>query len=150
MYNCSAFNQTMTLPNSVTRIGDDFMEGCIAFTNNGVGTFAMPTNLTKIGIYFFAECTNFNCNLTIGEKVDSIGAQFLYNCPNMCSTLTINTDTDNFDGSGAPSYSFAAIAASEPKCHNPGITLATNISGAEGIANLQNLIDNFGELTGGV
>jgi len=94
--------KSITLPDSVTAIGDYAFFGC-----NGLTTFTIPHNVTTIGKYAFAYCTGLtsielpcvlttigdyalkDCsgitNIVIPENVTSIGDFAFYNCPQLAS-----------------------------------------------------------------
>ena len=58
---------SITIPNSVTSIGDYAFRGC-----TGLTSITIPNSVTSIGDYAFYGCTKL-LNLTIGAKVSSIG-----------------------------------------------------------------------------
>jgi hypothetical protein len=98
----SAFNSStnltgLTIPNSVTNIGDWVLLGCGSLASVTIGsgvasigegafdscgslaTIAVPDSVTSIGGYAFASCTNL-ASVTIGSGVSSIGDLAFYGC----------------------------------------------------------------------
>ena len=93
--NYYAFNQPLTIPNSITSIGGYFMNNCYAFNQ----PLTIPNSITSIGGYFMNSCYAFNQPLTISSGVTSIGNSFLYDCYKMTSLITWNSaklPTDNY------------------------------------------------------
>lgn len=58
----------VSMPNSVTSIGNYAFSGCTGFSGN----LNLPTSLTSIGIESFWGCTGFTGTLTIPESVTNI------------------------------------------------------------------------------
>ena len=59
---------SLSIPNSVTSIGNYAFSGCTGFGGN----LNLPTSLTSIGIESFWGCTGFNGTLTIPESITDI------------------------------------------------------------------------------
>jgi len=74
----------LTIPSSVTSIGNESFYGCSGLT----GELIIPSSVTSIGNYAFWGCTGLNGSLVIPGSVTSIGSQAFYNCTSMTS-LTI-------------------------------------------------------------
>ncbi len=83
----------MTIPDSVTSIGDSAFWGC-----RGLTSVMIPEDVTSIGDSAFAWCCGVT-SITIPESVTSIGKDAFY----ACSALTIH----------APSGSYAEQYAKE-------------------------------------
>ena len=64
----------ITIPGSVTRIGDNAFNHCTWLT--GV---TIPSGVTSIGAQAFYDCTSL-ATVTIPDSVTSIGAEAFYNC----------------------------------------------------------------------
>ena len=58
---------SVTIPNSVTSIGDYAFYGCASLTS-----VTIPNSVTSIGDYAFYDCTSLT-SVTIGNSVTSIG-----------------------------------------------------------------------------
>ncbi len=85
LYGCYAFNQPLTIPNTVTSIGDYVLVMCYAFNQ----PITIPEGVTSIGDAFLYYCYAFNQPLTIPSSVTSIGTSFLRDCSALNQPLTI-------------------------------------------------------------
>ncbi|MBR4204794.1 MAG: leucine-rich repeat protein [Clostridia bacterium] len=115
---CSSFTGSLTIPNSVTTIGESAFSGCSGFTGSltispsvtTIGDFAfydcsgftgsltIPDSVTSIGWRAFSDCSGFTGSLTIPASVTSIGAWAFEDCSGFTGTLTIeNSDADIAD-----------------------------------------------------
>ena len=65
---------SVTIPDSVTSIGDGVFDLCTSLTN-----VTIPNNVTNIGKWAFDNCTSLT-RVTIGTNVTSIGIQAFYEC----------------------------------------------------------------------
>ena len=87
---------TVTIPDSVTSIGDNAFEYC-----TGLTSVTIPDSVTSIGSQAFYGCTGLT-NVTIPDSVTSIGSSAFGNFTNL--TVTIQTDkiqtTSNNNWSG--------------------------------------------------
>ena len=74
-FNGSTSLTTITIPNSVTSIGD------MAFRNTGLTSIAIPNSVTSIGDRAFEN--SGLTTITIGSNVESIGSGLFTNTPNL-------------------------------------------------------------------
>ena len=86
---------SVTIPNSVTSIGDSAFSGC-----TGLTSVTIPNSVTSIGSYAFSGCTGLT-SVTIPDGVRSIGA-FAFSG---CSGLTSVTIPDSVTSIGSDAFS---------------------------------------------
>ena len=65
---------SITIPNSVTKIGDCAFMACSSMTN-----ITIPNSITSIGRYAFYGCTNLT-NITIPDSVTTVGQNAFEDC----------------------------------------------------------------------
>ena len=75
-YDCTSLT-SVTIPNSVTSIGDDAFSGCTSLTS-----VTIPNSVTSIGDWAFAGCTSLT-SVTIPNSVTSIGDYAFYCCTSL-------------------------------------------------------------------
>ncbi len=93
-YRCSKLT-SITIPNSVTNIGDDAFADC-----SGLTSVTIPNNVTNIGDYAFAGCSGLT-SVTIPNSVTSIGDGVFVGCSGLTSVTIPNNVTNIGD------YAFA-------------------------------------------
>ncbi|SVD35760.1 uncharacterized protein METZ01_LOCUS388614, partial [marine metagenome] len=69
----------VTIPSSVTEIGDYAFSGC-----NSLKSVTIPNNVTSIGNYAFRECHSL-ASVEIGNGVESIGSEAFSSCESLTS-----------------------------------------------------------------
>ena len=74
--NCSGLT-SVTIPNSVTSIGDGAFDGC-----SGLTSVTIPNSVTSIGGGAFGGCSGLT-SVTIPNSVTSIGGYAFYGCSNL-------------------------------------------------------------------
>jgi hypothetical protein len=79
---------SVTIPNSVTSIGDSAFSGCESLTN-----IAIPNRVTNIGNTAFYWCTSLT-SVTIGTNVTSIGNYAFQYCADLTSITIPNSVTN--------------------------------------------------------
>ncbi len=95
----------LTIPDSVTNIGDFLFDGCTSLT-----TVTIPDNVTSIGKYAFRGCTNLT-SVTMPDSVTSIGEAAFSHCTKLTS-VTIPDSVTSVDAvafSGCTSLSSITI-----------------------------------------
>ena len=84
--NCIAL-RNVTLPNSVTSIGNSAFSGCTSLIS-----ITIPNSVTSIGDDAFYSCTRLT-NITIPNNVTSIGDNAFYSCTSLTSITIPNSVT---------------------------------------------------------
>ena len=97
--NCSGLTGSLTIPNSVTWIGDYAFQGCSGFT----GSLTLPSSVTSLRIGVFQNCSGFTGTLTIPNSVTVINNNAFCNCPGFTGSLTIPNSVTSI-GVGAFKY----------------------------------------------
>ena len=69
----------MTIPDSVTSIGDSAFSGCTSLTS-----VTIPDSVTSIGDWAFSYCTSLT-SVTLPDSVTSIGYEAFFNCISLTS-----------------------------------------------------------------
>ena len=99
---------SITIPNSVTSIGDYAFTNCTGLT----GTLTIPNSVTSIGYGAFSGCTGLT-TLTIPSSVTSIGENAFGGCTGL-TTLTMpfrfNTQIDRIGISGEVAFDYLVNA----------------------------------------
>ncbi len=94
-YNCSGLT-SITIPNSVTSIGNYALYGC-----SGLTSIEIPNSVTSIGNHAFDGCKGLT-SVVIPNSVTSIGMQAFYYCSGLTSIVIPNSVTSigdkAFDG----------------------------------------------------
>ena len=80
---------SVTIPNSVTSIGDRAFYGCSGLT----GSLTIPNSVTSIGSSAFAGCSGLTGSLIISDSVASIGDGAFSGCSGLTSVTIPNSVT---------------------------------------------------------
>lgn len=101
---------TVTIPDSVTSIGNYAFSGCTSLT-----TVTIPDSVTSIGAYAFSFCTGL-ASITIPDGVHSIGDFAFSHCTGLTSVtiLDSNPSIENNPFSGCSSLQEFRVAKSNP------------------------------------
>ena len=78
---------SVTIPDSVTSIGDDVFKGC-----SGLTTMTIPNSVTSIGNSAFSDCTGLT-SVTIPDSVTSIGDYAFSGCIGLTSIIVYEGNT---------------------------------------------------------
>ena len=79
---------SVTIPNSVTTIGNDVFSGC-----SGLASVTIPNSVTSIGSYAFQNCSGLKGELIFPNSVTAIGNQAFYGCSGLNSLVIGNSVT---------------------------------------------------------
>ena len=82
---------SVTIPDSVTSIGNSAFSGC-----SGLTTLSIPDNVTSIGTRAFRDCTALT-SVTIPDSVTNIGSNMFYGCTALTS-VTIPDSVTSING----------------------------------------------------
>ena len=104
---CSGLT-SVTIPTSVTSIGDYAFDGC-----SGLKSITIPTSVTSIGNYVFYGCSGLT-SVTIPNSVTSIGNYAFYGCSSLTSVTIPNSVTSigNYAFYGCSSLNSITIPSS--------------------------------------
>ena len=78
----------VTIPNSVTQIGEYAFDGC-----SGLTSVTIPNSVTEIGSYAFSYCSGLT-SVTIPNSVTEIGSSAFFNCSGLTSVEIPNSVTE--------------------------------------------------------
>ena len=81
---------SITIPNSVTSIGEQSFYGC-----SGLTSIIIPSNVTSIGKWAFEACTNL-ASITISPNVTSIDESAFFGCYGLKDVKVVVTDYSKF------------------------------------------------------
>ena len=103
-YNCTSLTSALTIPSSVTSIGKEAFKGCTGLTSVTINSI--------IGRQMFADCSGLT-SVTIGNSVTTIGDYAFNNCSGLTSVIipnsVISISLGAFNGCiGLTSVTFAA------------------------------------------
>ena len=83
---------SVSIPNSVTIIGDHAFWGC-----SGLTSITIPNSVTSLGECVFRDCSNL-VSVMIGNSLTSIGNQAFYSCSGLTS-ITIGNSVTSIENS---------------------------------------------------
>ena len=118
-YYCSSLT-SITLPSSITSIGDSTFEGC---SNLGMVNFGENSQLTGIGERAFYSCDNL-ASITIPESVTSIGSSAFSGCSALAEVYNYSNVTTNLPSYAKIIYNASDLSSGKPKTR---ITVANNV-----------------------
>lgn len=113
------FNQDITIPEGVTSIGSTFLSNNVNFN----GTITLPSTLVSIGLSFLYSCHRYNKDLTLPQGITSIDTSFLSGMRDMTSTVNVGNLSATITPNTNLSFPFSAVGASSA-AYTTGIRIA--------------------------
>jgi hypothetical protein len=90
---CSGLTGSLTIPNEVATISEGAFSGCSGLN----GTLTLPDNVTAIGNSAFRDCSGINGSLVLHDAITSVGEYAFYGCSNI-TELTIGEGVTSIGG----------------------------------------------------
>ena len=125
-YGCSSLT-SVTIPNSVTSIGDYVFSDCTGLTSATIGN-----SVATIGDYAFRDCTGLT-SVTIPNSVTKIGSGTFYGCSGLTSITIPNSVTSIGSGAFLNCTGLNIIVSfnpTPPNCYNSNSFSSSNYSKA--------------------
>lgn len=117
----SKLNVPLTLPNTLTKIGNGFLSSANSFNSE----LTLPDSLQEIGREFLAYSRAYTQTLTLPASITSIGNTFMFNTDFVTSLITETTTVPEPDTGTANRLTLATNSNGEPI-----FTTGVSISGA--------------------
>ena len=90
---CTGLSGNLTIPNSVTTIGEKAFSNCIGFTGN----LTIPNSVTTIGNFAFSYCTGFTGDLSLPKSLEVVGSRSFEFC-NKIQTIKFQSLPEGISG----------------------------------------------------
>ena len=130
-------SSNVTIPNSVTSIGNSAFEGCSWLTS-----VTIPNSVTSIGNYAFYNCTGLTI-VTIPDSVTSIGNSAFYYCTGVTSITIPNSVTSIGEYAFSRCYGLTSVTIGN-SVTNIGRHVFSGCSGLTSIA-IPNSVTSIGD-----
>ena len=92
-FGCTGLSGNLTIPNSVTTIGETAFSNCIGFTGN----LTIPNSVTTIGNFAFSYCIGFTGDLSLPKSLEVVGSRSFEFC-NKIQTIKFQSLPEGISG----------------------------------------------------
>ena len=92
-FGCTGLSGNLTIPKSVTTIGETAFSNCIGFTGN----LTIPNSVTTIGNFAFSYCTGFTGDLSLPKSLEVVGSRSFEFC-NKIQTIKFQSLPEGISG----------------------------------------------------
>ena len=134
--------EEITIPNSVTTIGNSAFAGCTGLT----GELTIPNSVTTIGNSAFAGCTGLTGELIIPNSVTAIGGSAFAGCTGLTGALTIPNSVTALGGSAFAGCTGLTGALTIPNSVTTiGVSTFSGCTGLNGSLTIPNSVTTIGE-----
>ncbi len=141
-HKCNGFNGSLTIGNSVTNIGEHAFSFCRGFT----GPLTIGNSVTNIGNYTFKYCTTLMGSLTIPNSVTKIGKSAFHYCPMLNGSLTIGNSVTEIGDSAFYKCTYLKGSLSIPNSVTKiGVVAFQDCTGFTGSLTLGNSVTEIGD-----
>lgn len=137
---CSGLTGTLTLPSGLTSIGYNAFYNCSGFT----GSLTIPNGVTSIGNLAFHQCTGFTGDLVIPNSVTDLGRMSFYYCTGFDGDLTLSTNITVIDDSTFEKCGFTGSLTIPDSITRIGNNAFSNCSGLTGSLTIPDSVTTIG------
>ena len=140
-YNCTGFNGTLTLSNKLETIGESAFNGCTGFT----GSLKLPSSLTDIGYGAFMNCKYFT-SLELSNALSVIPEYAFKGCEGLSGSLVIpNSVTEIGNQAFSGCTGFNGTLTLSNKLETIGVSAFFGCTGFTGSLTLPSSVTTIGQ-----